>query len=149
MYSLLQPGVPSDIISRLAQLSPDAKAQWGKMNVSQMLAHCQLQLQVALGEKQLKRGFTAMFFGGAAKKQMLQETPFKKSLPTYTGFIVKDERDFTTERRLLQASLQRFAREGAGIIVVQQHPFFGKITKEEWGVFLWKQLDHHLRQFGV
>jgi Protein of unknown function (DUF1569) len=149
MYSLLQPGVPSDIINRLAQLSPDAKPQWGKMNVSQMLAHCQVPLQVALGEKQLKRSFIGMLFGGVAKKQMLQETPVKKNLPTDPGFIIKNERDFTSERKQLQVLLQRFAREGAGIVVAQQHPFFGKITVEEWGFLSWKHIDHHLRQFGV
>src|SRR5579864_8592473 len=77
MYSLTQPGVASDVISRMAQLSPDAKAQWGKMNVSQMLAHCQAPLLVALGEKQMKSNLTGKLFGGMIKKKMLRDAPFK------------------------------------------------------------------------
>ena len=149
MYSLIQPGVASDLIGRLAQLPPDAKPQWGKMSVSQMLAHCQVPLQVALGEKELKRRAIGVLFGGMAKKRLLSEAPFKHGLPTDPGFVVKDKRDFDKERRQLQALLQRVARSGPGIITAREHPFFGHMTAEEWGILTWKHLDHHLRQFNV
>jgi hypothetical protein len=29
------------------------------------------------------------------------------------------------------------------------HPFFGQLSKNEWGILIYKHLDHHLRQFGV
>jgi hypothetical protein len=29
------------------------------------------------------------------------------------------------------------------------HPAFGPLTPREWGRLCWKELDHHLRQFGV
>lgn len=29
------------------------------------------------------------------------------------------------------------------------HDFFGKITKEQIGILVYKHTDHHLRQFGV
>jgi Protein of unknown function (DUF1569) len=149
MYSLLQPGVPSDIINRLAQLQPDSKAQWGKINLCQMLAQCQAMLQLALGEKKERRSLSGIFYGGAAKKHMLQETTFKNELPTDTDVLVKAEDDFITERRQLQSLLQRFARNGAATLVAKQHPFFGKMTAEEWGILSWKHIDHHLQQFGV
>ena len=149
MYSLIQPGVASDLIGRLAQLKPDAQAQWGKMKVSQMLAHCQVPIQVALGEKQLKRSMLGKLMGGMIKKRMLNEAPFKHNLPTDPHFIVKDERNFAGERLQLQTLLQRFARSGSGIIVVKQHPLFGDMSVEEWGLLFWKHLDHHLRQFNV
>jgi len=28
------------------------------------------------------------------------------------------------------------------------HPFFGKMTKEQIGYFVYKHTDHHLRQFN-
>jgi len=149
MYSLTQPGVASDIIGRMAQLSPDAKAHWGKMNVSQMLAHCQAPLLVALGEKQMKSNLTGKLFGSMIKKKMLQDAPFKKGLPTDPSFVVKDERNFSQERKQLMALLQRFARKGGAIIVARKHAIFGQMTPEEWGILTWKHLDHHFRQFGV
>jgi len=149
MYSLLQPGVASDIMNRMVQLSPDAKPQWGKMNVSQMLAHCQAPLLVALGEKQMKSNLIGMLFGSMIKKRMLQDEPFKKSLPTDPGFVVRDERNFANERKKLQALLLRFARSGSSIIVVKKHSMFGQMTPDEWGILFWKHFDHHFRQFGV
>ena len=29
------------------------------------------------------------------------------------------------------------------------HSFLGKITGDDWGVVMYKHLDHHLRQFGA
>jgi hypothetical protein len=29
------------------------------------------------------------------------------------------------------------------------HPYFGKLSPEEWAILKWKHYDHHLRQFGV
>ena len=36
-----------------------------------------------------------------------------------------------------------------GVVTQDPHPFFGRMTGEEWDRLLWKHLDHHLRQFGV
>jgi hypothetical protein len=149
MYSLIQPGVASDIMNRMVQLSPDAKPQWGKMNVSQMLAHCQAPLLVALGEKQMKSNMVGSLFGSMIKKSMLADKPFKKSLPTDPGFIIKDERNFARELHQLQTLLLRFARSGGSIIVAKKHSMFGQMTPDEWGILFWKHFDHHFRQFGV
>ena len=37
------------IIQRINKLTPHSQKQWGKMNVSQMLAHAQKPLEVAIG----------------------------------------------------------------------------------------------------
>ena len=44
------------IISRLSSVRPDARRQWGRMDVAQMLAHCQVPLRVAMGDVTIKRG---------------------------------------------------------------------------------------------
>ena len=38
---------------RITTLKPDSPAQWGKMNVAQMLAHCQPPMKVGYGAHQL------------------------------------------------------------------------------------------------
>ena len=40
---------------RIKSLTPENMPLWGKMNVGQMLAHCQEPLKVALGDVVLKR----------------------------------------------------------------------------------------------
>ena len=45
---LTLPEVNAHIIARINKLSPSTPSQRGKMTVSQMLAHCQAQMRVAL-----------------------------------------------------------------------------------------------------
>ncbi|MBK5255550.1 MAG: DUF1569 domain-containing protein [Vicinamibacteria bacterium] len=29
------------------------------------------------------------------------------------------------------------------------HPAFGPLNREQWGVLVWTHVDHHFRQFGA
>jgi hypothetical protein len=149
MKSLFDPDVNKEILERIDKLTPDAQAQWGKMNISQMLTHAQRPLKVAYGELLLKRGLIGLLFGGLAKKSLLKPEPFKKNLPTDPNFVVKDTRVFEEEKENLRSLVIRFAKNGPDGLTKDPHPFFGKLTVEEWDVLQWKHLDHHLRQFGV
>ena len=149
METLFQLTAAGEILNRLEKLQPDAKPLWGKMNVSQMLAHCQVPLQASLGEKQLKRTFMGLLFGKIGKKQVLKPEPFKKNLPTDPRFVIKNTPDFTTEKQQLSSLIQKFSITNSEEVAARPHPFFGKMTSDEWGWLQWKHLDHHLRQFGA
>jgi hypothetical protein len=136
------------VINRIESLQPYNQPQWGKMNVSQMLAHCQVPFSYYFGERKQRRGLMAILFGTMAKKKMLHNGAFTKNLPTAKDFIVTDERDFEKEKRQLIEMIKRFTST-ADPHIVQQHPFFGKMSGNEWAVLAYKHLDHHLRQFGV
>jgi hypothetical protein len=47
------------------------------------------------------------------------------------------------------SSVRKFSEGGPEKSTRHPHPFFGNYTPEQWGVFQWKHIDHHLRQFGV
>jgi hypothetical protein len=32
---------------------------------------------------------------------------------------------------------------------IGEHPIFGTMSPQDWGVLLYKHTDHHLRQFGL
>ena len=149
MENLFDAASATKILNRLDRLPPDATQRWGKMNVAQMLAHCQAPLKVALGELQLNHSLFGKLFGGIAKKQMLKPGPFKQNLPTAPQFKVIDQRNFESEKVALKLLIQRFATADVNSIVARKHPFFGSMTSDEWGILQWKHLDHHLTQFGV
>jgi hypothetical protein len=52
--NLFEPSVKMDIVDRINTLTRETKALWGKMNVAQMLAHCQKPLGAIVGEHKLK-----------------------------------------------------------------------------------------------
>ena len=149
MKNLFSANDNNEIIERISKLSPGTKPVWGKMRVEQMLAHAQSPLYVALGEKEFKGGLMAFLFGKIAKKQLVKDEPFKKNLPTAPSFVVKDERNFDEEKKHLIDLVQRFGKADPEQIAKKPHPFFGKLTADEWNLLQVKHLDHHLRQFGA
>ena len=52
--NLFDTTVKQEIIDRINKLTPQSQRQWGKMDVAQMLAHCQMPLGVATGKHKLK-----------------------------------------------------------------------------------------------
>lgn len=149
MKSLFVQAGANELIQRINSLSSESKAVWGKMNVSQMLVHTQAPLKVAFGELKLKRGLLGILFGGMVKKQLTGSVPFKRNSPTDKQFLVTGTPDFVKEQKKLVELVSRFALEGPQAITSEPHPFFGKMTPQEWDILQWKHLDHHLRQFGA
>ncbi len=148
MKSIFNSSDNEEFIARINKLTPTSQAIWGKMNVSQMLAHCQVIIKVALGELQLKRGLMGVLFGKIAKKQLLNDLPLKHNVPTFKQARIANEKGFEAEKAGLIELVKRFA-EGPEIINKAPHPFFGPLTIDEWDTLQVKHLDHHLSQFGV
>ena len=143
---LTKPEIQAAIIARIGKLTENTSALWGKMNAAQMMAHCQAQMRVALGEEKLPHSLMGKLFGWLAKKSLTDEKPFSKNLPTAPSFLVKSQHEFETERNKLVGMITRFSQNS---ITKNPHPFFGKLTMDEWSYGTWKHLDHHLKQFGV
>ncbi|MEI7472378.1 MAG: DUF1569 domain-containing protein [Chitinophagaceae bacterium] len=138
-----------EIVDRLMKLTPDSKALWGKMDVAQMLAHCTEAFRIPLSNKKMSRNFIGLLFGPIAKKSLLSQKPYKHSLPTASNFKIKDERDFYIEKQNLMTMMAKFYSGGPNYLGNLVHPFFGKLSGEEWGIAMHKHLDHHFKQFGV
>jgi len=145
--NLFDPVVKQEIISRINKLTAQSQKQWGKMNVSQMLAHIQKPIEIAFGTHQPKGSFLLRLIGPLFKSKLWDENPYKQNLPTDPTFIMTGkDKDFEKERTALLDLVNRFSEAA---IVRDQHPIFGKLTKENWSKAAWKHIDHHLKQFGV
>ncbi len=138
-----------EVLQRIDKLKPDTQRLWGKMDASQMLAHCNAAMEVAIGEKFPPQVFIGKLLGGLVKKSYLGEKPFPKNSPTDKSFIMTGKKDFQKEKENLKQILTRFSEGGAAKCTTHRHSFFGKMTSEEWSILMYKHIDHHLRQFGV
>ena len=147
MYSIYNKTDNDLIISRINNLSPESKAQWGKMSVDQMFKHTTAAIDVAFEEKELKINFVMKFLGKLMKNKILN-SDFKKNSPTAPEFIFKDTYDFEFSKNELIEKFSRFSKNPSSI-KVQVHPFWGKMSAEDWNKLMWNHMDHHLRQFGV
>ena len=70
-------------------------------------------------------------------------------IPEFTCLCpITGQPDFEKERNKLIDYIERMISVGPNGITKEQHPFFGKLTSDEWDLLIAKHLDHHLRQFG-
>ncbi len=136
-------------IERIQKLQPNQQPNWGKMNTSQMLDHCSETMKVARGQKELKRIFLSYVLGGMMKKSFYNDKPVPKNSPTHKTFIITTTSDFEKAKQELIDHLTAFQEGGIEKCTAAPHSFFGNITKEQWGMGMYKHLDHHLQQFGV
>ncbi|MEO7307440.1 MAG: DUF1569 domain-containing protein [Ferruginibacter sp.] len=149
MKNLFDKHAYDEVMQRMARLSPESQRQWGKMNVSQMMAHCKEAFKVPLSEKKMPRMFIGLLLGWMIKTKLYNESPWKQNLPTAPNFIIKDERDFEKEKQELSVLINQFYNSGPEKVGRFPHPMFGTFTSDQWGKAMYKHLDHHLMQFGV
>ncbi len=150
MITLFDQAIHDQIRTRIDKLTPATQRQWGKMNVGQMLAHCSAGLDMQMGTIKLKRVFIGRIIGPLIKKMVTSnDEPFKKNSPTAPELTFVDERDFNKEKERLIGLVDRFTKGGTAGVSPYPHPFFGKMSADDWGIMAYKHLDHHLSQFGV
>jgi hypothetical protein len=143
---MFDPVVKQDIVDRINKLTPETKQLWGKMNVAQMLSHVQLPISCAYGTHKVKGSLLLRIVGPLFKSVLYNDKPYKQSLPTDPSYIVIDVKNFESEKQKLLALVNNFS---PNTIVLEHHPIWGKLTKDQWSRATWKHLDHHLKQFGV
>ena len=150
MKSLFETETLSEITNRIEKLNEGTIPNWGKMNVGQMVKHCQVPFNVVSGavKMETKVGFLKKMIFSLMKSMMYNDKPWKRNIPTGKEFIINEEVDFYSEKSVLLNIVAEFhnKKDQAEWPI---HPVFGKFTKEQYGKMNYKHLDHHLTQFGV
>lgn len=151
MRHLFQADMVDEVHRRLRQLQPSSHRRWGKMTVTQMLAHCSAGLEMAMGHVRPPRMMIGRIMGPLVKRlALLENAEMRRNVPTAKELVIAaNERDFAKERARLGELVRSFAAAGSGGCTAHPHFFFGRLKPEEWAVLMYKHLDHHLRQFGV
>jgi hypothetical protein len=68
MKNLFDATVASQVKTRFGELEPQSERRWGKMTSPQMLGHCSVSMQWAVGEVVPEKGAAAGTSDGAADK---------------------------------------------------------------------------------
>ena len=138
------------LVARINQLSAATQAQWGTMNVAQMLAHCNVTYEMVYETKHAKpNAFVGFMLRLFLKNKVVSTAPYPKNGGTAPQFVIKDSKDFEFEKQRLVAYLQRTQTLGASDFEQKESHSFGKLTATEWSNMFYKHLEHHLTQFGV
>ncbi|WP_426048499.1 DUF1569 domain-containing protein [Chryseobacterium sp. NFX27] len=149
--SLHNPVYFEEIVHRISLLTENTPQRWGKMNVSQMLRHCDFVLQVALGEIELSRINILFEAIGIITRIEMQifNNGIPRNMPTFQKLIINFECDFDESKTNLLNTLKDFRAASENKDLPDRHRLFGKMTEKDWGFLEYKHLDHHLKQFNV
>ncbi|REC44133.1 hypothetical protein DRF67_18585 [Chryseobacterium pennipullorum] len=132
-------------------LSMNSQSAWGKMDVSQMLKHCDLVLQVALQKTELPRIHILLETIGVITKMEMYvfNNGIPRNMPTFQKLIVNFECDFDESKTNLLKTLEEFRAACENGRLPERHRLFGNMTEKDWQFLEYKHLDHHLKQFKV
>lgn len=148
MKSIFDTTTRAALINRINAVNENNKAQWGKMNLFQMLKHCTLCDDMFLGKIKINRVLMGQLFGKMILKQVLKDdSPFRKNSPTSSLLkTTAGTGDIEQQKKEWLKRIEQYADYDNPHFV---HPFFGPMTKEQIGLLAYKHTDHHLRQFGA
>ena len=150
MKSIFNAHDTAEVIHRIDQLTPATQPQWGKMNVGQMLAHCNVAYEMAYENKHPKPNvFTRFLLRLLVKNAVVGPKPYKKNGHTAPAFLMTGAKDFEAEKARLINYLHKTQQLGAAYFEGKESDSFGPLTQQEWSTMFYKHLDHHLTQFGV
>lgn len=136
----------AELIGRIRRLGPDSTRRWGQMSCGQMVAHLADALRMTFGELEIMpRGGPLRF--APIRYLLIHKLPFPRGAPTAPELISRDGTDLSAEVEALITLLTRFG--DANVKLGAEHPAFGPLTRNDWGVLVYRHTSHHLNQFGV
>lgn len=140
-----------EIINRISQLSEISQRKWGRMEVAQMLTHCELVLKVPLQKVILQKpNFVFRFIGILTKKEIqIFNNGIPPNMPSFQKLIVNFECDFRVAKNNLLKTLHEYVKAYENHNLPDDHALFGKMKEKDWGFMEYKHLNHHLKQFNV
>jgi hypothetical protein len=100
-------------------------------------------------ENSTPKGFIKLMLKIFVKNAVVGQKPYKKNGQTGSQFLIKDNREFETEKKRLVDYLNKTQQLGENYFDGKESHSFGVLTAQEWSTMFSKHLDHHLTQFGV
>ncbi len=149
MKNLFDKETKDAILKRIDALQPDAKAQWGKMNVNQGLRHMAMAFDIATGELDPTLSNPPKIPKWLLRFFLLNTAPPKERAETFVEINTVarniNPTDFEAERKNLKSKIEKFVTTAT---LIPENKLVGKFSKTDWGKLNYNHTDHHLRQFG-
>jgi len=147
MKTIFDETTRDELIRRINMLNVNTKAQWGKMNLNQMLKHFIFWDESVLGKRKLKQPLIGKLFGKFFLRKLIKDdTPLPHSLPSVDELKVEEgiNSDLSVEKKKWISLIKEYPKLSNH---TYELPFFGEVKKEHAGYLAYKHTDHHLRQF--
>ena len=147
MKSIWQEQDQREISDRVARVTWDRPAAWGKFTAPKMICHLADSLKMAMGDLPVASKHLPIRYP-PLKQFIIYAAPFPKGAPTAPELLAREPRDWANDVADVQGLLAR-AGSARTTDTWPEHPAFGKLSKRAWGVLIYRHMDHHLKQFGA
>lgn len=147
MKSVFDPAARTQLLTRVARVTADARPQWGTMNAEQMLTHLVKSLQMATGELVAKTVWTPVRYT-PLRQLIVYLLPWPKNVATARELLPSNPAALEDGKRDLVRVIEDIAGRSSQR-EWPEHPAFGPVGRRGWGAIAWRHVDHHLRQFGL
>ncbi len=148
MSTLAKQEVRAACCDRLDRIDPNSAPRWGRMAAHQMICHLTDSFKGVIGEKTVSAAPVAM---PTLMKWLALHTamPWPHNVRTRPemeqGIGGTPPSDWEEDRRRLREWILSFHLRREFVA----HPMFGPMSWEDWQIWGFRHVDHHLRQFGV
>ena len=132
---------------RVEGLLPSSRASWGKMNPAQAMKHVTIAMKIALGETTVQP-VPSIFAYTPFKQLVIYAIPWPNNAKTVREADNPPHGELAQEKANLLSVMERFAKAGPSFSFAP-HPVFREMSGRAGGVWAYRHLDHHLRQFGA
>jgi hypothetical protein len=151
--NIFDPSTKEEILSRLDHLHADSTRKWGSMNINQAIVHMTDPIRDVLKQRNPPAAIPRIF-SPVIRWMLLGDKEWKPNSPTFKVYKQGDggggtapiglDQDKTTLISIVKELTSKSSDFSFG-----PHAGLGTMSRNQVGVFIWKHMDHHLRQFGV
>jgi hypothetical protein len=140
-----------DMLVQLNQLNKSTKPNWGRMSAQRMVEHLSESFKMASG----KISFPSEVQASAIEKMqafLLTDKPMAKNIE-----VAFSPENAQLRHEELDLAVDEFAEEWIDFIdgfeenpsKTTEHPYYGKLTFDQWIRLHDKHIKHHFEQFGL
>jgi len=148
MTTVFDAAARASLLERVGKLTPESRGLWGRMSVGQMVCHLNQSLMMATGELPCAPKGGPLSFP-PLRWLVIHKLPFPKGTPTAPELLAGTPApELDADRARFGVLMDEVVAKGPDA-EYPRHPVFGIFPGRDWGVLMYRHIDHHLRQFGV
>ncbi|WP_449438977.1 DUF1569 domain-containing protein [Pedobacter steynii] len=129
--NIFSKSVSDEIITRINNLTPEGQPEWGKMDVTRMLAHCNVTYELVYEDIHKKpKAFLKFILKLMIKNKVVNEKPYGKNGATAPQFLITDAKVFETEKARLIDYIEKTQQLGEAHFDNKESHSFGVLNKD-------------------
>jgi hypothetical protein len=146
--TIFDPTSRNQLLERIARLRPDSERRWGRMTPNEMMCHLEDSMSCATGETPA-RPRKSFLSNPVVRTLIIHYVPWPKGkAQTVPEMLATRPSEFEADRQRLSERVRKAGERGPNAPWAV-HPAFGQMSGRDYGVLIYRHVDHHLRQFGV